>query len=273
MIVVAQHLWVEVVDHFHCTDRHTVAIARTRVHVGQLAVQDAHDTSGALTPFFVDHATFLVDILCFEQERISPVVQDIKARVNVAVAHGHTVDVVHSFVGRSISVQVLTKLHTDAFAILHQAVAREMLSTVEAHVLQEVSQTALVVLFLHRTHLLCDIEVYTIFGQRIAAHVVSQAVFKFAIAHCLVDRQHGHLLCTQTAQWERHEHQQQKFDKIKLFHRLMFYLVGYNLLITSKNTIYIAFILILRLFNTQKVHFVYFLDELRQNRLCFVVDK
>ena len=216
LVVGAQEVRLEIVDDAHQTDRHTLAVARTGIEVGQLAVEDAHHGAGAHTPFLVDDTALLVDFVGLEEEAIGPVVENPEARVDVAIAHGHAVNVVNRFVGGGIGVEVLAKFHTNAFAILNEAVAREMLGAVEAHVLKEVGQTALVLLFLYGTHLLGDVEVDALFGQSVVTDVVSQSVGQLAITHSLVNGQHRHLLRKSRcdaggAHYEGHEHKPQKF--------------------------------------------------------------
>jgi len=53
-------------------------------------------------------------------------------------------------------------------------------------VLEEVSQATLVVIFLHRTHLLGDVEIDLSFRFFIVADVVGQSVRELADAHLLI---------------------------------------------------------------------------------------
>ena len=60
---------------------------------------------------------------------------------------------------------------------------------VEAHMLQEMGQTTLVVFLLHRAHLLGDVEVYSLFRPFIVPDVISQAVVQFSYAYVRVQRE------------------------------------------------------------------------------------
>ena len=217
LVVGAEEVGLEVVDDAHQTDGHTLAVARTRIEVGQLAVEDTHHSTAAHTPLLVDDTALLVDFGCLEEKAIGPVVENPEAGVDVAIAHGHAVNVVNGFVGGGVGIEVLAKFHADAFAILNDAVAGEVLGAVEAHVLEEVGQTALVLFFLYRTYLLRDIEVNTLFGQGIVTDVVGQSVGQFAVTHSGVNGQHRHLLCKSrcyagSTDYDSHEQKLQEFE-------------------------------------------------------------
>ena len=66
--------------------------------------------------------------------------------------------------------------HADTLAEADDTVALEMLGAVEAHVLQKVSETTLVVILLHRTHFLSDVEECTLLGIFIVLDVVGQTI-------------------------------------------------------------------------------------------------
>ena len=161
-----------------------MGVAAAGIEVGELTLEDALLTAGAHTPFFMNNATLLVDFSLFEEQTARPVGQDVEAGV------------VDRFVGGGVGVEVLTELHTDALTILDElTIGGEVLGTIESHVFEEVCKTALAVFFLHRTHLLGDVEVGQSLRLGIVADVVGQAVRKLAVAHCRVHRERGHLLC------------------------------------------------------------------------------
>ena len=127
---------------------------------------------------------------------MAPVVEDEQTGVEgTGCLHVHVVDVIDCLVERGVGVQVLTEAYADAFQILLQVVAGEVGSAVEAHVFEEVCQTALVLFFLHRTHLLCDVEEGSFLWPLVVAQIVSQSVVEFAYPHIRVDRQWLFHLC------------------------------------------------------------------------------
>ena len=105
---------------------------------------------------------------------------------------GHVVDVVHGLVQGGVGIKVGAELHADVLQVAEQSVVGEVLGSVEAHVLKEVCQSALVFLFEHRAYLLGNVEVGLSFGKGIVADVVGESVFEFAYTHVGVG---GYGLC------------------------------------------------------------------------------
>ena len=76
----------------------------------------------------------------------------------------------------------------------YELVAGEVLGSVEAHMLQEVGETALVVVLKNRSDLLGDEEVCLTLGGLVVADVVVEAVGEHTVAHLRVGRQFVGLL-------------------------------------------------------------------------------
>ena len=187
LVVSAEEIGFKVVDDFHQTNRHAMTIFAAGIEFGQTAFENAHHSTRAHAPFFVNHATFLLNLFLFEQQTARPVSQDEQARIDVASFHRNIVDVVDCLVSRGVSVEVFSKLHTNAFAVFDElSVFGKVLRTIEGHMFEEVRQTALVVVFLHRTHLLCNVEVHLSFRFLVVADVVGQSVGKFSHTHLFV---------------------------------------------------------------------------------------
>ena len=64
--------------------------------------------------------------------------------------------------------------------------------------LEKVSQSALVLLLLNRTHLLCNIEIAALFGPFVMTNVISKAVRQSTRLYSRVKGNIGHLLCMNT---------------------------------------------------------------------------
>ena len=187
LVVSAEEIGFKVVDDFHQTNRHTMTIFAAGIEFWQTLFENAHHSTRAHTPFLVNHATFLLNFFLFEQQTTRPVSQDEQARIDVASFHRNIVDVVNSLVSRSISVEIFSKLHTNAFAVFDElSVFGKVLRTIEGHMFEEVRQTALVVVFLHRTHLLRNVEVHLSFRFLVVADVVGQSVGKFSHTHLFI---------------------------------------------------------------------------------------
>ena len=113
VVVVAEHLRVEVVDHLHGADGQTVAVAVVGVDGGEQLFDDAHLAHVGAAPFLVDYAALLVDFLGVEQQVVGPVVEDEQAAVLHALAcGGHVGDVVDGLVDGGVGVEVLAEFHT-----------------------------------------------------------------------------------------------------------------------------------------------------------------
>ena len=196
LVVLLQEGALKVVDNLHQSDGHAVAVLGAGVELGQVALQHAHLGTGAQAPLLVDDATFLLYLLLLQQQAVGPVVEDEQAGVDDGLAHGgHVADVVDRLVDGGIGIEVGAELDADGLAPAQQFVALEMLGAVEGHVLQEVGQSALVVVLLDGAHALGDVELGALFGPVVVADVVGQSVVKFADADIGVDRYGGHLLC------------------------------------------------------------------------------
>ena len=87
----------------------------------------------------------------------------------------------------------MTEFHADAFAIANDTVAWKVLGTVEAHVLQEMRQTSLVLLFQDGADLLRDVEVGLTFRFLIVADVIGDSVVQFSDSDGRINRDGAHL--------------------------------------------------------------------------------
>ena len=195
LVVVAQGLRLEVVNHLHQTDRKALSVLTARIELGQTAFDHTPLCGATQAPFLMDHTTLLVNLLGFEQQTVSPVVQDQQTAVlSTCSGRRHIRDIVHSTVVAGVGIQVNTKLHTNALTVAHHLVTGEILRTVEAHVLQEVSQSALVFILLDRSHFLCDVELSPVFRPVVVTDVISQSVVQFTNPHVFVNWKLWHLL-------------------------------------------------------------------------------
>ena len=180
VVVVDDCLRGEVVHNFHCADRQTFAVFVVRIHNRQQVFQNTHLADVAAAPFLMDHTAFGVDFLGVECKSARPVVENEQAGVLHALAgYGNAGDVVYSLVDRGVGVKVLAELHTYGFQPVDDSFFGEILRTVEAHVLQKVCKTALVVIFEDGTNLLGDVEIGLAFGIFVVADVICQSVVKY----------------------------------------------------------------------------------------------
>ena len=222
-VVVAQSLVWEVVNHIHCAYRQAIAISAVRVDCWQQVFNDAHLSHHAHAPFFVNHLAFRIDFLSIEQQTVSPVAKDNQTGVlHTNACCWHLRDVVHRLVDTGIGIDVSAELNAHRFAPLEHIVALEGLGAVEAHVLKEVSQTALVVFFNHRTHLLRNIKLGLSLRIVVVTDVISQSICQFSYTHCSVNRDGWHALCIRIALQHSRCQQCNEQHFLDNFHFLLF---------------------------------------------------
>ena len=197
LIVVAQHFIREVVHDFHKADRQALAILVViGIDLRQDLLIETHLRVLAAAPLLMDHTTLTVDILVGKQQAVRPVVKDPEAGVDGArnLGHGHVVDIIDRFVDAGIGVQVGAELHADRLAVFHNAVAGEMLGSVEAHMLEEMGETALRFVFQNGAHFLGDIEIGLALRLFVVPDVIGQSVVEFTDFHVRIHRDRRHLL-------------------------------------------------------------------------------
>ena len=162
-----------------------------------------------------------IDGLLGERDAVRPVFQNHHARIDGRLAcRGHVGEEINRLVGGGVGIQVAAILHADALQIFLQEVVLEVVGAVEGHVLQQVGESALALLFLHRAHLLGDVVVSHLFRILVVANVVGEPVVEFTFAHILVLWQR-HVL-GQCLSQSCHE-QQCCYEKFSQFHLSCFF--------------------------------------------------
>ena len=161
-----------------------------RIHHGQELLQHADGGIGTNTPFLMDDATLVVNILIGEQQVASPVVENQQTRIYGGRngSYRYIIYIIYGLVDAGIGIEILTKLHTDTLTILDDAIAGEVLGTIEAHVLQKMCQSALVLLFKDRAYLLSNVEVGLTLGLSIVTDIIRHSILKFAHSYGRVNR-------------------------------------------------------------------------------------
>ena len=193
-VIVAECLIREVVNHFDGTDRQAMSVLATIHSFRESLFVHTHHGTLSGTPFFVNHATFIVYFRFGQCQVVCPIVKNEQARIhNTVTDYRYIVDIINGFFNAGIGIQVFAEAHTDGFQPIDNTLTREVGSTVEAHVFQEVSQAALVVFFEDGTYLLGNVEVRTLFRQFVVTDVICQSVFQFADAYVRVSRDRRHL--------------------------------------------------------------------------------
>ena len=152
-----------------------IAFAVLGVRIKFCANDVAHTTSGIVTsaPFFANHTTLCINLFRQKEQAASPIVHHQQRRVNDSLADGrHVRQTINGLVNRRVCVDISAEIHTDRLEIIDDTFARKMLRTIESHVLQEVRQTILVILFQHSTYGLCDVEIAALFWLLVVTDVI-----------------------------------------------------------------------------------------------------
>ena len=173
VIIIAQFIRFEIVDHVDCADRHPVGITAVRIDFRKLLFPYAGLCVLACAPFLADHAAFLVDRRIGKRDEARPVMQDQQAGIDYAFAcHRGIHDHINRFVETGIGIEIFTHTHADALGKIVHSFVRKVFRAVEGHMFQEVCQSALILFFQHGAYVLGDIKVSPFFRLFIMTDVI-----------------------------------------------------------------------------------------------------
>ena len=111
-----------------------------------------------------------------------------KCTVEDFLTSRHVRETIHSFVERSVGIDIATETNANRFEVVDEKFVREVCSSVERHVFEEVSETILVVFFEDGTYGLCDVEFATFFRLVVVTDVISKTIVEMTDADIGVDR-------------------------------------------------------------------------------------
>ena len=153
-------------------------------------LQTLHALTGAQSaaPFFKHHAAFANDLGRIERDVRGNIGQKLEALVKKSRAIGRNGQNVNRFVEAGARVQVRAKSHTNRLEIFHDIIFREMCGAVKRHVLNEVRQAALILIFQHGTGIDHQPQFHAFFGLGVFADVVAQSVGQCAGLDRGIDR-------------------------------------------------------------------------------------
>ena len=181
---------LEVADDLLKTDGQTVGVAGAFQHDGPSGLAQTLLGTETTAPLFEDDATFVLNLVLVEQQFGSPAVEDFETHLNQVLVVGGQLDVVDGLVEGGPGVDATAKFDTVLLQGADHLVTLVVLGTVEGHVLAEVGQTLLVVVFEDGAGVGNQAELNAILGLLVGTDVVSHAVGQLANLHFLVD---GHL--------------------------------------------------------------------------------
>ena len=171
---------LEVADDLLFADRQTLGIARTVEHLGQQHLVDAVIDAFADAQFLEHDPALAVEVGVVHRQTVGPVFQHLEALLHHFRVVGGDGQDVHSFVERGVGIEVGAKFDADRLQVRYQLVAFEIGGAVEGHVLGEVGQALLVVVFEHGTGFDHQPQFELVFGARVFMDVVSEAVGQLA---------------------------------------------------------------------------------------------
>ena len=163
--------------------------------IRKAALHGAPAGIAALTALLDDDTALGIDFLGFVQDEVGIVPENHQAAVHHALTlYGDVVEHVLRLFKAGGSVDVAAELCADGTEIVQDALVREVLGSVEAHVLQEVGQTVLSrLVFLNGTHIGGQIEFRAAFGQFVVTDVIGEPVFHLADSDLVGIGKLGHL--------------------------------------------------------------------------------
>ena len=117
----------------------------------ELRVQDPRVGAETHPPLLQDDAALLVDLVRVEGHRVRPVLEDQQRPVDDARIVGGNLQLVDRLIEARIGVDVRSEAHPGRLEKRDDFLLREVTRAVEAHVLHEVREPALIVLFENRS--------------------------------------------------------------------------------------------------------------------------
>ena len=167
------------------------AVARVLEQHGRLRVLHPGVRAAALPPLLDDDAALLVDGVRVERQPVGDVAEEDERLAQRLGVVGRHVQHVRRLVEARVGVHAGAQPHADRFHELHQVLLGEVPAAVERHVLDEVRQAELVVVFEHRPRVDHQPQFGAPEGPAVLPDVVAQAVREIADADPLI---RGHRL-------------------------------------------------------------------------------
>ncbi len=157
-------------------DRQTLGVARILEQDRQLRVEDPRVGAEAGAPLLEDDATLLVDLGRLERHGVRPVLEDQQGPIDDGGTVGRNLQLVDRLVEAGVGVDVGAEAHARRLQERDHVLLGKVTRAVEGHVLDEVRQPALVVVFEHRPGVDDEPELGTILRLLVDADVVAHAV-------------------------------------------------------------------------------------------------
>ncbi len=191
MVEARQLLAARLFDDVRLANRDAFRIPRSlELHLKDL-VNGALAGAKVHAPLGKHDAALVIDAALIERGRVRPVVKDEQRSVEHAGNVGRDAERVLRVVVTGLRVGVRAETHAERRQKREDALLWKMLGSLEFHVLVEVRDPLLVVVFQHGAGLDDEAQLGAMLGPLVRAHVVAQTVRQRADDHFRVD---GHLL-------------------------------------------------------------------------------
>ena len=159
--------------------------------VDEVALEFRHAAAGVVaeTPFLADDPALVVEGLLLAGDVAGPVVQDGQHGIHEGFPHQrHLGKVVDRFGPGRVCVHVVAETHAFLCQEIENALFRIVACSVECHVLEEVGQAVLIVLFLEGAHIVRNVEFGASLGLPVVAKIIAQTVAEPAGAEVRIVR-------------------------------------------------------------------------------------
>ena len=204
-IVSTESFRIATINDTHQTDWHTITVLAARIESRERTLQHTLLTYHSHTILIVNDITLTLYRLLRQRDTITPILENQHAGIDSGGTGSRNIrEIIYRLVDASVGIQVLAILHADALEIVLETVSLEMFGAIESQVLQEVSQTTLVVILIDGTHLLCNVETSYMLREIVVTNVIGQAIVEVTDSHILVNRYLWHLLCHHTTCSKQH---------------------------------------------------------------------
>ena len=178
---------VEVVDDVHAADGDARGVPRSFHEDRELHVLHPRVRAAAEAPFLADDTALLVDLGRIEREVVRPVFEREECLVDHVGPVGRDLQDVDGLVEAGEGVHARAHPHADGLHELHQLVLREMRRAVKRHVLDEVRQPPLVLVFEHGPGLDDQAQFGAVLRLVVGANVIVEAVGERADGDVRID--------------------------------------------------------------------------------------
>ena len=174
-------------DHFLDADGHALRDPLIRESKADLVDEGAPIDRIAIAFLAEDDAAFVLNLIGAEEHSIGIVAEELHALVDHGRIGLRQLKLIDRFVEGGVRVGVIAEAHPEALEILDHLAGGEILRAVEGHVLEEVREPLLVVVFHQRTRIDEEAHADTIGWFGIREDGVAQPVFEEAPLHRRID--------------------------------------------------------------------------------------